>query len=369
VNFGRADFVGRPFPQEVKTMRVLNAVLAAALVCPAAALTAAAQEKKTSEPQQQQPAPPPAPPQAAYTERGEYLLGLGDILQLKVYGEPQFDSDLDIEEDGNIRVPFSDEPIPARCRKVNAVRKDVVEALTLLLRNPKVDLRVKERKSRRPAVVYGAVKSPQQFDMQSPKRLLELLSNAGGITEQHNGTIQITHTEPLMCAEDLPANSPAAAAQTGEDAIGVPFNLYRVADLRQGAPEANPYIRNGDIIYVAEASPIYVVGNVVQPANLYLRDGMTLTRALATVGGVRDANESKVRIHRLNQQTMSQEIVTVDYKAIKANKAKDVPLQPYDIIEVPKRGFGIKDITDMVRGVAQTSATGVGANLPLRILY
>jgi protein involved in polysaccharide export with SLBB domain len=133
--------------------------------------------------------------------------------------------------------------------------------------------------------------------------------------------------------------------------------------------EANPYIRNGDIVYVAEAAPIYVVGNVVQPANLYLREGMTLTRALATVGGVRDANESKIKIYRLNQQTMSQQEVIVDYKAIKANKAKDIALQPYDIVEVPKRGFNFTDIRNMVIGIAQTSATGVGANLPLRILY
>ena len=361
-------------------MKVLKLFLTAAVVCSSAVLPASGQEKKSTEAQpppqpattETRPAPVPVPPQAMYTARGEYVLGLGDVLQLKVYGEPQFDGDLKIEEDGNISVPFSDEPIPARCRKVNAVRKDVIAALAVLLKSPKVDLRVKERLSRRPAVVYGAVREPQRFDMQRPARLLELLSNAGGVTEQHSGTIQIVHTEPVMCQEDVPEDAPAAAAAaaaTGEDALGVPFLLYRVADLRQGLPQANPYIRNGDIVYVAEASPIYVVGNVVQPANLYLRDGMTLTRALATVGGVREANESKVRIHRLNQQTMKQDVVTVDYKAIKANKAQDVPLQPYDIIEVPRRGFGIQDVRNMVMGVVTSSVTGVGTNLPLRILY
>lgn len=359
-------------------MKVLRAVIAAALVCSSAALPASGQEKKKAEAQPQQPAtvtpapaPIPVPPQAMYTARGEYVLGLGDVLQLKVYGEPQFDGDLTVEEDGQISVPFADQPIPARCRKVNAVRKDVVTALAVMLRNPKVDLRVKERLSRRPAIVYGAVREPQRFDMQRPARLLELLSNAGGVTEQHSGTVQIVHTEPPMCAEDVPAEAAAAAppVATGEDALGVPFKLYRVADLRQGMPEANPYIRNGDIVYVAEASPVYVVGNVVQPANLYLRDGMTLTRALATVGGVREANESKVRIHRLNQQTMKQDVMTVDYKAIKANKAKDVPLQPYDIIEVPKRGFGVADIRDMVIGIARQGALNTGAVLPTRILY
>ena len=363
-------------------MKALKLFLAAAVVCSSAVISASGQDKKKSaaaQPQQQppattetRPAPIPVPPQAMYTARGEYVLGLGDVLQLKVFGEPQFDGDLKIEEDGNISVPFSDAPIPARCRKVSAVRKDVITALAELLKNPKVDLRIKERLSRRPAIVYGAVREPQRFEMQRPARLLELLSNAGGVTEQHSGTIQIVHTEPVMCQEDVPEDAPVAAAApaaTGEDAIGVPFQLYRVADLRQGVPTANPYIRNGDIVYVAEASPIYVVGNVVQPANLYLRDGMTLTRALATVGGVREANESKVRIHRLNQQTMKQDVVTVDFKAIKANKAQDVPLQPYDIIEVPKRGFGVADIRDMVIGIARQGALNTGTLLPTRILY
>lgn len=361
-------------------MKVLKLFLTAAVICSSAVLPASGQEKtKSAEAQPQQQQPPattetrpesaPIPPQALYTTRGEYVLGLGDVLQLKVYGEPQFDSDLVVEEDGSIAVPFSDTPIPARCRKVNAVRKDVLEALTVLLKKPKVDLRVKERTSRRPAIVYGAVRTPQQYQMQRPARLLELLSNSGGVTEQHNGTIQIWHTEPPMCAEDLPENAPATPVATGEDAIGLPFEVYKVAALRQGMPEANPYIRNGDIVYVAEASPVYIVGNVVQPSNLYLREGMTLTRALATVGGPRDANESKVKIYRLNQQTMKQQEMIVDYKAIKANKTKDVELQPYDIVEVPKKGFSAATLRDMLIGVAQQGVTGVGSNLPLRILY
>lgn len=376
-------------------MKVLNAVLAVAIVCSPAALAAGAQEKKPSEAQppkqgdaakgsesrqaQQQPAATeagagqaaPAPavvaPQDMFTERAEYLLGVGDVLQLKVYGEPQFDGDLTVEEDGTISVPFAEAPIPARCRKVNAVRKDVTEALATIIKKPRVDLRVKERTSRRPAIVYGAVRTPMQYQMQRRARLLELLSNSGGVTEQHNGTIQIMHTEPPMCEEEEQAAP--RAAETGQDTLGLPYEIYRVADLRQGRPEANPYIRNGDIVYVAEASPIYIVGNVVQPMNLYLKEGMTLTRALATVGGVRDANESKVKIYRLNQQTMKQEELIVNFKDIKANKAKDIELQPFDIVEVPKKGFSAGDLIKMVAGMAQTGASSVTAGLGTRVIY
>lgn len=374
-------------------MKVLNAVLAAALVCSPAVLQASGQEKKkdaeaqppirsesvnksaTAQPQPaaaeagagQSAQDAPAPPQSMFTERGEYLLGVGDVLQLKVYGEPQFDGELTVEEDGTISVPFSDTPITARCRKVSALRKEVTDALAAILKRPKVDLRVKERVSRRPATVYGAVRDPKQYEMHRRARLLELLSYSGGVTEQHNGTIQIWHTEPPMCDEEDAAAQ--VAAETGQDALGVPFRIYRVADLRQGKSDANPYIRNGDIVYVAEASPVYIVGNVVQPMNLYLKEGLTLTRALATVGGVREANESKVKIYRLNQRTMKQEELVVNYKDIKMNKAKDIELQPFDIIEVPKKGFSASDLVKMVTGLAQTGVTSVTAGLGTRVIY
>jgi hypothetical protein len=96
---------------------------------------------------------------------------------------------------------------------------------------------------------------------------------------------------------------------------------------------------------------------------------MTLTRALATVGGVRDANESKVKIYRLDMSTMKQVEKIVDFKAIKANKQPDEVLQPYDIIEVPKKGFNAKSVMDIALGVARTASQSVSAGLGTRIIY
>ncbi|MCA1616269.1 MAG: SLBB domain-containing protein, partial [Acidobacteria bacterium] len=177
----------------------------------------------------------------------------------------------------------------------------------------------------------------------------------------------VWHTEPPLC-DEVPTPAVAKNA-TGEDDLGRPFEIYRVSDLKSGKPEANPYIRHGDLVYVAEAAPIYIVGNVVQPTGLYLKEGMTLTRALATVGGVREANESKVKIYRLNLSTMKQEEKIVDFKAIKANKQPDEVLQAYDIIEVPKKGFDAKSVMDLVLGVARNAGQSVGAGVGTRIVY
>lgn len=334
---------------------------------PAAAAVATAQPQPPAQPDL------PAIPtinvreQSLYTDRGIYLLGPNDVLELRVFGEPQFDGEFTVEEEGVVLFPFIDEPVVAKCRDVNGIRKDVAKALGKFLKQPRVYLRVKEQKSRKPATVYGAVLKPLNYEMRRPARLLELLSNSGGVTEQHSGTIQVWHTEPPLC-DDAPVRAVAQTA-AGEDALGRPFDIYRVSDLKSGKPEANPYIRHGDLVYVAEAAPIYIVGNVVQPTGLYLKEGMTLTRALATVGGVREANESKVKIYRLELGTMKQVEQIVDLKAIKQNKSPDVVLQAYDIIEVPKKGFDAKSVMDLVLGVARNAGQSVGAGVGTRIVY
>jgi hypothetical protein len=201
--------------------------------------------------------------------------------------------------------------------------------------------------------------------MRRPARLLELVSNTGGVTEQHSGTIQIMHTEPPTCGEpDATAHAPSET-----DDLGQPYSIYKVSDLRLGKADANPYIRNGDIVYVAEASPIYVVGNVTQPTSLYLKDGMTLTRVIAMVGGVKSANEEKVLIRRLKPGSSDAELITVNYKAIRQGKAKDIDLEPYDIIVVPKQGFGTKALLETAAGLARGSVASIATNAPIRILY
>jgi protein involved in polysaccharide export with SLBB domain len=240
--------------------------------------------------------------------------------------------------------------------------------LAKFLKHPRIYMTIKEERSRTPAVVYGAVRSPAPYEMRRPARLLELISKSGGVTEQQSGTIQIFHTQPLLCPE--PEEAQVAQVERGEDMVGVPFTIYKVEELKMGKSEANPYIHPGDVIYVAEALPIYITGNVVQPSNLYLKDGMTLSRAISIVGGAKNATESQVRIYRQKPGGMKSETLTIDYKAIKQGKKEDVALQPYDIIEVPEEGkFSPAGIAKLLTGFATGGATSLVTQAPLRILY
>lgn len=298
----------------------------------------------------------------------KYLLGPGDLLDLRVFNEPQFSDKLQVTDEGFVEVPFIG-PILARCRTDVEIRKDVTTALSKYLRSPQVSLRISETRSRPAAVVFGAVRSPQRVDMRRRVRLLDLLAASGGATEQAGGDIQIFHTEAVMCPEQE-VELAAASEVNDTTTITGSYKLFKLTDLKVGKVEANPFIRPGDIVIVTEAPPIYVTGAVIQPQGIYLREKMQLTRAIAMVGGTKkDAKLNSIKIYRLKPNSNEQEMVTVDFEAIRKQKQPDIYLQPFDVIEVPDPS-GIKyTAKQLLFGGALGSVGSAMTNLPLRVLY
>src|SRR5919204_3394008 len=125
-----------------------------------------------------------------------YRLGPGDLIDVRVFGQPDLNSQVEIDEDGNISsLPFIEDPIPARCRNEKEVQKSITEAYAKYIVKPRVSVRILERRSRQPAVVYGAVRMPSRVAMNRRLRLLEILTTAGGVTQNAIGSVDILHTE------------------------------------------------------------------------------------------------------------------------------------------------------------------------------
>jgi polysaccharide biosynthesis/export protein len=300
-----------------------------------------------------------------------YLLGPGDVLDVRVFGQPDLNAVVEVDGDGNISsLPFVEAPIPAKCRTEKEVQKDIATAYGKYIKNPQISVRITERKSRQPATVFGAVRQPTRIQMLRKNRLNELMAASGGFTERAAGTIQILHTEPVMCPE--PGEEADAAPIDGTK---IPLQVVKIVDLRAGKPQANPIIRPGDYILVTEAEPVYVTGSVYAPQGVYIRDQLTLSRALAMVGGVKkEAKTSDVRIYRQKVGSPDQETILVDLAAIKKNQKPDILLQPYDVIEVPEAGmFSSGRIGHTLLGAVSGGLTqmfsSVGGALPTRVIY
>src|SRR5215213_1379513 len=323
--------------------------------------------------QQQTTSGPTAAQSASMDIQGikTYLLGPGDVLDIRVFGQPELSSTVQVDSEGNLSsLPFLETPIPAKCRSDKEVQKDIAIAYSKFINNPQVSVRISERNSRQPATVFGAVRQPTRVEMKRKVRLNELMAVSGGFTERASGTIQILHTEPLMCPE--PGDETEAAPIDG---TRIPLQVVKISELRSGKTGANPVIRPGDYVLVTEAEPVYITGAVLSPGGIYLRDQLMLSRALAMVGGVRkEAKLNDVRIYRQVPGSANQEILHVDVAAIKKNEKPDFLLQPYDIIEVGESGmFSSSRLGSTLMSALTGGITGAisstGTYLPTRIIY
>ena len=110
-----------------------------------------------------------------------------------------------------------------------------------------------------------------------------------------------------------------------------------IAKLLGGEAENDPLILSGDIVTVVEASPIYVIGGVNTPRQISSKDEMTVSRAIASAGGLaKEAVESDVTIYRRDgKQTRT---LAVDLKKVRSNSQEDVTVKPFDIIDVGQKG-------------------------------
>lgn len=351
-------------------------VVAIGLACMLAGFSRAQEPQQQSPPQepQQQASTPSTSQSSSLDIQGikSYLLGPGDVLDIRVFGQPDLSTpNAQIDSDGNLSsLPFLDKPIPAKCRTDKQIQKDIAIAYAKFINNPQVSVRISERNSRQPATVFGAVRQPTRVEMKRKVRLNELMAVSGGFTERASGTIQILHTEPLMCPE--PGEEELAKPIDGTK---IPLQIVKISELRAGKTEANPVIRPGDYVLVTEAEPVYITGAVAAPTGIYLRDQLTLTRALGMVGGTRkEAKLNDVIIYRQVPGSTSQDIVHVDLAAIKKNEKPDVLLQPYDVVEVKEAGMLSKErltttMLSAITGGFSNMISSTGAYLPSRVIY
>lgn len=302
-----------------------------------------------------------------------YRLGAGDILDVRVFGQPDLNSTVEVDEDGNISsLPFVEDPIPAKCKNEKEVQKVITDAYAKYILKPRVSVRILERRSRPPAIVFGAVRMPSRVSMNRSLRLHEVLVTAGGVTQNANGTIDILHTEAEMCTEGEVAPARAAVASavaanhSKETDIGK-LESYKIIDLKGGSDANNPVIRPGDIVIVNEGEPVFITGAVLQPREMVIKDQLTLGRAIAMAGGVQKlGNTSQVHIYRKKDGKIGSEDLVFNYDAIRKGKSPDVLLQAYDIIDVRTVGtFSPKSLGEILKGLG----TGSLGTLPMRIPF
>lgn len=280
-----------------------------------------------------------------------YHIGAGDVLEVRVFNRPQLSREsVRVDNRGMIHMPLIESEIRAGCRTEAQLAAEIAGLYLKYQRHPTVDVFIKEYSSR-PVAVMGAVSKPGQFQLQRRVRLLELVSLAGGPSERAGQRVLIAHgADQSSCADNN------AAASDG-------FESFDLNSTLKGEDAANPYVRSGDIITVPEAQQVFVVGNVLRPMSIPIKEKITLSQAVAMAGGTMpDSRKNSIHVLRQLPGSATKSEIVVDLEAINKRQADDIQLEPNDIIDVPT-STGRRIFRGLISAVAPAASS-----LPVRVI-
>ncbi|MGI8898182.1 MAG: polysaccharide biosynthesis/export family protein [Pyrinomonadaceae bacterium] len=295
---------------------------------------------------------PVATTNATSESQDRYRIGPGDVLDIRILNRPHLSREsVRVEGNGMIRMPLIDTEITAACQTEGELAKEIASRYLKFYRNPQVDVFIKGYHSRQVAII-GAVNDQSRFELQRRVRLLELLTYAKGPSDKAGQTINVVHSPQSW-----------ACTKPGADEVASAFSSYKLSETLLGHPSANPYLEPWDIVTLPEAEQAYVVGNVFTPLTIPLKEPITISRAIAMAGGVKqDTKKDKIRLLRQEPGGATKKEIIVNLSAIEKKRAEDIALMPNDIIEVQ---------TSEGKALLRSLIGGAGSSvsqLPIRVI-
>jgi protein involved in polysaccharide export with SLBB domain len=123
---------------------------------------------------------PPTPDRSALLQGA--LLGVGDVVEVRVYEEKELSGLFRVAADGSFQYPLVGQ-VPALGMTPGALSEHLTERLKQgFLRNPQVTVFVKESNSKK-VFVLGEVQKPGTFPFENDMTVVQAITLAGGFKE------------------------------------------------------------------------------------------------------------------------------------------------------------------------------------------
>jgi polysaccharide export outer membrane protein len=294
----------------------------------------------------------PTTPLAPVDAPADYALGGGDTLQVDVpdlADEFTPDKTFRIDGGGDLGLPIIGH-VQASGLTVAQLEEAIKVKLKRIVKDPDVVITVMAFGSQ-PVSVLGSVTNPGIVQIGGRKNLFEVLSMAGGLSD--DAGYKVTITRDLKWGALPLAN--AHIDDTGQFSVG----WVKIKDLLNFSNIGeNILILPGDKIAVPTSELVYAVGNVTKPGGFLLNQHESLS-ALQVVslaeGFDRTAAPQRAKILRVVTGSPNRSEIPVNLKALMQGKTPDFQLQPDDILFVPNsraKSAGYDALT------AVTAATG-----------
>ena len=263
-------------------------------------------------------------------------IGAGDVIHIDVFDVPELSRDVRVSSSGNIALPLIHERIRVAGVTPFQLEQKIQEKLVEsgLVSRPQVSVFVKEQNSQ-PVTILGAIGHPMTTQLLRPTTLLEVLANAGGISDNAGTVVMITRKTQQEAVR------PVAETSGPNSDSGVQTIRIQLQDLLDtGNAAFNIQVFGGDVIEVPKAGIIYVLGGgVAQPGGYAIQshgEPPTVLKAVALARGLGGfAKPDDAVIYRVNPKTGEREAIPVHIKKIAKNTSEDVAMKSNDILYVP----------------------------------
>lgn len=251
------------------------------------------------------------------TDKG-YIVGPGDVLEIKVFENDELSTTCNVPDNKIIVIPLIGE-INISNMSVSEITELITKKLKEYIRYPIVNVKVLEYKSQWVNVV-GEVKLPGKYYLKGRAFLLDIISEANGLTDKAASEIIITRTN----------------LETKEvQRIVIKRDDLSVYD----RSTSNILLQSGDVITIPAKKYYYIYGEVVHPGSFLLEEGTTVLKAITLAGGfTKFASKKNIEILRTREDGQQYKI-TVNIKDIEDRKSEDYEIKADDIIRVPKSIF------------------------------
>ncbi|NLL48213.1 MAG: hypothetical protein GX249_06485 [Firmicutes bacterium] len=252
-------------------------------------------------------------------QASEYLLGVGDVLRITVWGHTELTTEVTIRPDGFVTFPLVGDiwAVDKTPRQLSAEIQGILGEFVI---NPQVTVIVSQFRSLQ-VQVLGEVRTAGYYQPKAGSRLLDILALAGG----PSGTADLSSVT-------ITRYSLAASGQEETQVMTVDVNQF----FETGNLAHNPLIASTDTIFVPPAGRATIFGEVRQPTSYDLGNGLDILDLLALAGGALDsADLEHVVITRQAEGDPQEQVVNV--QDFLAGGSRPVKIQANDVVFVPKK--------------------------------
>ncbi|HVS50752.1 MAG TPA: SLBB domain-containing protein [Opitutaceae bacterium] len=303
---------------------------------------------------------PPTDPALLQPPTNPFVLGPGDQLQIEVLGDVTTRQKATVGPDGKIYF-YILPGVDVWGLTVSQAQDRIAQSLQRFVREQQpVSITLVGVASQR-VWILGRLSRPGIYPMAGPMRLLEAIAIAGGpasstVTTSLSGGV-IVGTNVRGSSDEAGDLSRAFVVRQGR-MLRVDFRRL----LREGDMSQNIYLQPDDLIYVPSASSdqVHVLGAVNHPSSVEYIGQMTLSEALAKAGGLASKEVYLSHVTIVRGSLSQPRIAVVDFEAIQRGEAKDITLEPQDIVYVPFTPYRV--LTRYVDLILDTFARTVGVN-------